>query len=192
MQQETITLVIASIAIAISLASLIRTRKTEREYAARQERSEQREYRDAVRDYLFISARYEMIAHSIAARANDLIRGRSVILGELARANIPDHIKIEVVRNLVQLDEPLNAVQKIRDHYAAVFQGIKELEHLVASGGPISHQVHEKVVSTSSSFERQALDLKERAEAVLAPLEQRFQGYLDDLTNTALAARTRQ
>jgi hypothetical protein len=192
MQQETLALVIASIAIAISLASLIRTRKIERGYAARQERSEQREYRDAVRDYLFISAKYEMVAHSIASRANDLIRGRSVILGELARSNIPDDIKREVIRNLVQLDEPLNTLQKIRDHYGAVFQGIKELEHLVASGGPISSQVHAKVVSTSSSFERQAFDLKERADAVLAPLEQRFQGYLEELTNTALATRTRQ
>jgi hypothetical protein len=192
MQQETLTLVMATIAIVISLASLIRTRKIERDYAARQERSEQREYRDAVRDYLFIGAKYEMIAHSIASRANDLIRGRSVILGELARSNIPDDIKTEVIRNLVQLDEPLNTVQKIRDHYGAVFQGIKELEHLVGSGGPISPQVHEKVVSTSSSFERQAFDLKERADAVLAPLEQRFQGYLEELTNTALASRTRQ
>ena len=192
MQQETLTLVTAVIAIVISLASLIRTRKIERGCAARQERSEQREYRDAVRDYLFIGAKYEMIAHSIASRANDLIRGRSVILGELARSNIPDDIKTEVIRNLVRLDEPLNTVQKIREHYGAVFQGIKELEHLVASGGPISPEVHEKVVSTSSSFERQAFDLKERADAVLAPLEQRFQGYLEELTNTALATRTRQ
>jgi hypothetical protein len=192
MQPDPLTLVIASIAIAISLVSLIRTRKIEKGYVVRQESSEQREYRDAVRDYLFISAKYEMVGHSIAARANDLIRGRSVILGELARSSIPDDIKAEVVRNLVQLDEPLNTLQKIRDHYGTVFQGIKELEHLVASGGPISNQVHEKVVSTSSSFERQALDLKEKADAVLAPLEQRFQGYLEELTNTALASRTRQ
>jgi hypothetical protein len=192
MQPDPLTLVIASIAIAISLVSLIRTRKIEKGYVVRQESSEQREYRDAVRDYLFISAKYEMVAHSIAARANDLIRGRSVILGELARSSIPDDIKAEVVRNLVQLDEPLNTLQKIRDHYGTVFQGIKELEHLVASGGPISNQIHEKVVSTSSSFERQALDLKEKADAVLAPLEQRFQGYLEELTNTALASRTRQ
>lgn len=192
MLDDSVAIVIASISLVLSLATLIRTQQIAKGYADRQETGRQREYREAVRDYLFISAKYELVAHSIAARANDLIRGRSVILGELARSGMTDEVKREVVRNLVQLDEPLNTVQKIREHYGTVFEGVKELEHLVASGGPISPQVHEKVVSTASSFERQAFDLKERAEAVLQPLEQRFQGYLEALTNTALAARTRQ
>ncbi len=192
MEQDIVALLVASIAVVIALVSLVKAWKIEKGCAVRQAMHEEREYRDAVRDYLFISAKYELVAYSIASRANDLIRGRSVILGELSRSTIPDEIKREVAQNLAQLDEPLNTVQKIRDHYAAVFQGVKELEYLIASGGPISPQVHDKVVSTSASFERTAHGLKEKADAVLAPLEQRFQGYLEELTNTALSARIRQ
>jgi hypothetical protein len=192
MEYDTLTLAMAFVAVVISVASLIMVRRIERRYAAGEERIAQREYREAVRDYLFISAKYEMVAYSIASRANDLIRGRSVILGELSRSNIPDEVKAEVVRNLAQLDEPLHTVQKIRDHYGTVFQGAKELENLVAAGGSISPQIHEKIVSVSSDFERQALDLKVRADAVLQPLEQRFQAYLEELASTALAAKTLQ
>ena len=105
--------------------------------AAREERSPQREYRGAVRDNLFISAKYEMVAHSIASRATDLIRGRSVILAKLSRSNIPDEI-------------------------------------------------------TKSEFERRAYEPKERADAVLQPLEHRFQEYLEEFTNTARSTRTLQ
>jgi hypothetical protein len=192
MGHETLTLVLAVIAVVASLLAYVRMQQVERRCAAREEQSAQRQYRDAVRDYLFISAKYEMVAYSIASRANDLIRGRSVILAELSRSNIPDEITKEVVRNLALLDEPLHRVQKIREHYGAVFQGAKELEQLISSGGPISPQVHDRILSVSSDFERRAYDLKERADAVLQPLEHRFQEYLEELTNTALSTRTLQ
>lgn len=192
MDHDTLTLALAVIAVVVSVIALIKTHQVEKGYAAREERNAQREYRDAVRDYLFISAKYEMVAYSIASRANDLIRGRSVILSELSRSNIPDEITREVVRNLSLLDEPLHTVQKIREHYGTVFQGAKELEQLISSGGPISPQIHDKIVSVSSDFERRAFDLKERADAVLQPLEHRFQEYLEEITSTALSSKTLQ